>query len=73
VKIICFAVAFIMLSIGLPSHMKESGLFVLFCTYEMHPTGMLHITFLVSSKSSQGGGVHPFGSMMFGCAVCKRS
>jgi hypothetical protein len=51
--------------------MKEGSLFLLFCTYEIHPTGMLQITFLVSLESSQGGGVHGLGSMAFGHAVQK--
>jgi hypothetical protein len=38
--------------------MKEGSLFVLFCTDEIHRTGMLLIKFFVSLKSSQGGGVH---------------
>jgi len=32
---------------------------------------MLQIVFLVSSESSQRGGVHGLGSMMFGLAVQK--
>jgi hypothetical protein len=48
--------------------MKEGSLFVLFCTYEIHQTRMLQITFLVSLESSQGGGVHGLGSIMFGHA-----
>jgi hypothetical protein len=54
--------------------MKEGSLFVLFCfvcTCEIHQTGMLQIAFLVSLESSQGGGVHQPGSMMFGLAVQK--
>jgi hypothetical protein len=46
--------------------MKEGSLFVLFCTYEIHPTRMLKIVFLVSWESSQGGGVHCLGFMVFG-------
>jgi len=38
--------------------MKEGCLFVLFCTYEIHQTKMLHIEFLVSLESSLGGWVH---------------
>ncbi len=53
--------------------MKEGWLvgclFVLFCTYEIHQTGMLQIKFLVSLESSPGGGVHGLGSMVFGLAV----
>ncbi len=45
--------------------------FVLFCTYEIHQTGMLQIAFLVSSESSQGGGVHRLGSMLFGLPLQK--
>jgi hypothetical protein len=45
--------------------------FVLFCNYEIHWTGMLLIMFLVSLESSRWGGVHGFGSMMFGLAVQK--
>ncbi len=51
--------------------MKQGSLFVLFCTYEIHPTGMLQIAFLVSLESSQGEGVHGLGSMVFGLAVQK--
>jgi hypothetical protein len=52
---------------------KEGGLFcfVLFCSYEIHQTGMLHIMFLVSWESSQQGGVHGLGSMTFGLALQK--
>jgi hypothetical protein len=32
--------------------MKEGSLFVLFCIYEIHQTGMLQIVFLVSLESS---------------------
>jgi hypothetical protein len=45
--------------------------FVLFCSYEIHQTGMLEIVFLVSLKNSRRGGVHGLGSMMFGLAVQK--
>jgi hypothetical protein len=49
--------------------MKEGSLF---CSYEILPTGMLHIMFLVSLKSPQQGGVHGLvGSMMFTLAVQK--
>jgi hypothetical protein len=56
-----------------PSHlsMKEGGLFVLFCTYEIHWTGILQIAFLVSLESSWAGGVHQLGSMTFGLAAQK--
>jgi hypothetical protein len=46
--------------------MKQGNFFVLFCTDEIHRTGMLHIVFLVSLESSQGGGVHLLGFMTFG-------
>jgi hypothetical protein len=53
--------------------MKEGSLFVcfvlfcLFCTNEIHPTGMLQIMFLVSlESSSRGGWVHWLGFMAFG-------
>jgi len=49
--------------------MKEVSLF---CSYEIHRTGMLQITLLVSLESSQQGGVHVLGSMTFGLA-CKSS
>ncbi len=49
--------------------MKECSLFVLFCTYEIHQTGMLQIMFFVSLESSRGGGVHQLGFMAFGLAV----
>jgi hypothetical protein len=54
--------------------MKEGSLFcfVLFCSYEIHQTGMLQIVFLVSLESSgRGGGVHGLGTMTFGLAVQK--
>jgi hypothetical protein len=41
------------------------------CSYEIHPTGMLQIVFLLSSESSRRGGVHGLGSMMFGLVVQK--
>jgi hypothetical protein len=43
----------------------------LFCSYEIHWTGMLHIVFLVSLESSWRGGVHGLGSMVFGLGVRK--
>ncbi len=46
-------------------YIEGSTLFVLFCTYEIYRTRMLQIVFLVSLESSQGGGVHRLGSMMF--------
>jgi hypothetical protein len=49
--------------------MKQGSLFVLFCTYEIHRTGMLQIGFLVSLESSLGGGVHGLDSMTFGLVV----
>jgi hypothetical protein len=56
--------------------MKQGSLFVLFCTYKIHRTGMLQITFLVSLESSRGGGgggggVHLLGFMAFGLVVQK--
>jgi hypothetical protein len=48
--------------------MKESSLF---CNDEIHQTEMLQIVFLVSFESSQQGGVHELGSMLFGLAVQK--
>ncbi len=48
--------------------MKEGSLF---CTYEIHRTGMLQIVFLVSLESSQRGGVHGLGFMTFGLVVQK--
>jgi hypothetical protein len=49
--------------------MKEGSLF---CSYEIHQTGMLQIMFfLMSLESSRQGGVHGLGSMMFGLAVQK--
>jgi hypothetical protein len=35
--------------------MKEGSLF---CSYEIHQTGMLQIMFLMSLESSRQGGVH---------------
>jgi hypothetical protein len=49
--------------------MKEGSLFVLFCTNEIHQTGMLQIKLLVFWESSQEGGVHQLGFMMFGLVV----
>jgi hypothetical protein len=46
-------------------------MFVLVCTDEIHQTGMLQIAFLVSLESSQAGGVHRLGFMVFGLAVQK--
>jgi hypothetical protein len=57
--------------------MKQGSLFVLFClvcfvcTDEIHLIRMLQIMFLVSLKSSGGGGVHQLGFMAFGLAVQK--
>jgi len=48
--------------------MKEGSLF---CSCEIHETGMLQIVFLVSLESSQLEGVHGLGSMMFGLVVQK--
>jgi hypothetical protein len=50
--------------------MKEGSLF---CSYEIHRTGMLQIAFLVSLESSGRGGVHGLGFMAFGLAVEKLS
>jgi hypothetical protein len=47
---------------------KEGSLFVLFCTDEIHRTGMLQSTFLVSLESSRGGGVHGLGFIALGLA-----
>jgi hypothetical protein len=51
--------------------MKEGSLLYLFCSYEIHRTGMLQIMFLVSLESSQQEGVHGLGSMTFGLVVQK--
>jgi hypothetical protein len=51
--------------------MKQGALFVLYCTYEIHRTGMLQIMFLVSLESSGGGRVHQLGFMAFGLAMQK--
>ncbi len=48
--------------------MKEGSLF---CSYEIHRTGMLQIMFLVSLENSWWGGVHGIGYMTFGLAVQK--
>ncbi len=48
--------------------MKEGSLF---CSYEIHRPGMLHIVFLVSFESSRRGGVHGLGSMAFALDVQK--
>jgi hypothetical protein len=45
--------------------MKEGCLFVLFCSYEIHPIMMLQIAFFMSLESSQQVGVHGLGSMTF--------
>ncbi len=45
--------------------MKEGSLFVLFCTNEIHRTGMLQIKFFVSLESSQGGGAGGGASVWF--------
>ncbi len=42
----------------------EGRLFVLFCNYEIHRTGMLQIVFLVSLESSPRGGVHGLGHVV---------
>jgi hypothetical protein len=41
----------------------------LFCTYEIHRTRMLQIAFLVFLESSQWGGVHGLGFMVFRLVV----
>jgi hypothetical protein len=52
--------------------MKQgNSMFVLVCTDEIPQTGMLQIAFLVSLESSQAGGVHRLGFMVFGLAVQK--
>jgi hypothetical protein len=53
--------------------MKQGSLFVLFCTDEIHGTGMLQIAFLVSLESSEGEGVHWLGSMGVLDLQCKSS
>jgi hypothetical protein len=48
--------------------------FILFCFVppnEINRVRMLQIVFLVSLESSQGGGVHGLGPMVFGLAVQK--
>jgi hypothetical protein len=48
------------------SSIYEARLFVCFvCTYGIHQTQMVQITFLVSLESSQGVGVHGPGLMAF--------
>jgi hypothetical protein len=52
--------------------MKQgNSMFVLVCTDEIHQTGMLQIAFLVSLESSQAGGVHQLGFMVFRLVVQK--
>jgi hypothetical protein len=48
--------------------MKEGSLF---CSYEIHFTGMLQMVLLVSLESSRRGGVHGHGSMALGLAMQK--
>ncbi len=43
----------------------------LFCSCQIHRTGMLQIVFLVSLESSGRGGLHGLGSMAFGLVVKK--
>ncbi len=50
--------------------MKEGSLF-LFCSYEIHRTGILQIVFFVSLESSRQGWAYGLGSMMFWLAVQK--
>jgi hypothetical protein len=50
---------------------RKVDCFVLFWSYEIHGTRMLQIMFLVSFESSQQGGVHGLGSVMFGLLVQK--
>jgi hypothetical protein len=50
---------------------KKVVCFVLFCSYEIHWTGMLQIVFLVSLESSWRGGVHGLSSITFGLVVQK--
>jgi hypothetical protein len=50
--------------------MKQGILFVCFvCSYEIHQTRVLGVTFLVFLENSQEGGVHWFGFIAFGLAV----
>jgi len=50
---------------------KVVCLFCFVCTHEIHQTGMLQITFLVSLESSQRGWVPQLGSMTIGLVVQK--
>ncbi len=50
---------------------KQGSLFVLFCTDEIHRTGMLQIVFFISLESSQGEWVHRLGFTAFGLAMYK--
>jgi hypothetical protein len=54
-------------TVALPS-IYEGRLFVLFCSYEIHRTGMFQMVFLVSLESSRRGAVHGLGSTTFGLA-----
>jgi hypothetical protein len=51
--------------------MKQGSFVCFVCTDEIHQAGMLQIVFLVSLESSQGGGVHQLGFMLFGLAMQK--
>jgi hypothetical protein len=51
--------------------MKQGGLFVLFCTNEIHQTAMLQIVILISLESSQGEWVHWLGFTAFELAMYK--
>jgi hypothetical protein len=54
--------------------MKEGSLFVFVCfvcTYEIHQTGIFHITFLVSLERSRGEGVHGLHCMTLGIGIAK--
>ncbi len=44
---------------------------VLFCSYEIHQTGMLQIVFLVSLESYRQEGMHALGFMTFVLVVQK--
>jgi hypothetical protein len=44
--------------------------FVLFCSYKIQGTRMLHIVFLMSLESSRQGGVHGLGSMTYDIWTC---
>jgi hypothetical protein len=48
---------------------KVVCLFCFVCTYEIHRTGILQITFLVFLESSCGEGVHWLCSMMLGLVL----